>query len=96
MRKVYLVTYDIRDPKRLRAVFDTMRAWGDHLQLSVFRCSLVRRELIELRAALAEVIHHQQDQVLFVDAGPEKGRARRAFETIGQPYSHAECHAVVV
>jgi CRISPR-associated protein Cas2 len=96
MRNVYLVTYDIRDPKRLRTVFDTMRDWGDHLQLSVFRCILGKRELIELRAALAEIIHHQQDQVLIVNVGPEQGRSRRAFQTIGQPYTHPERHAVVV
>ena len=31
MRNTFLVTYDIRDDKRLRKVFRTMRDFGDHL-----------------------------------------------------------------
>ena len=44
-RQSYVVTYDICDPKRLRRVYETLRGHGDHLQLSVFRCDLTRREL---------------------------------------------------
>ncbi|MEK7751294.1 MAG: CRISPR-associated endonuclease Cas2, partial [Acidobacteriota bacterium] len=40
MRNSYLVSYDIADDKRLRQVFKTMRAYGDHLQFSVFECQL--------------------------------------------------------
>ncbi len=28
MRKTFLVTYDIRDDKRLRKIFRTLRDWG--------------------------------------------------------------------
>ena len=40
MRNVYLVTYDIRDDRRLRAVFKVMSGFGQHVQYSVFRCEL--------------------------------------------------------
>jgi len=30
MRNTFLVCYDIRDDKRLRKVFQTMRDYGDH------------------------------------------------------------------
>ncbi len=93
MRQSYIVTYDICDPKRLRRVFKTLRGYGDHLQLSVFRCELNRRELVELRTKLAEAIHHGADQVLFVDVGPPEGRAATCIKSLGRPYTHPEVHA---
>lgn len=96
MQKTYLVTYDISDPKRLRMVYTTMRGYGDHLQLSVFRCELCKRDLIELKSALADIIDHTRDQVLFVDVGPADGRARRAFAAMGRPYIDPERRAVIV
>ncbi|MCA9187921.1 MAG: CRISPR-associated endonuclease Cas2 [Pirellulaceae bacterium] len=86
MRKIYLVTYDIRDPKRLRYVFKTMRNWGDHLQYSVFECQLNSTDLLRLKAELKEIINAAHDQVLFVDLGPVAGRGERVIEAIGQPY----------
>lgn len=40
MRNTYIVSYDIADPKRLRQVFKTRKAWGDHLKFSVFECQV--------------------------------------------------------
>ena len=96
MRQTYIVSYDVSDPKRLRRVFKLLRGWGDHLQYSVFRCELNDRELVELRARLAVEIHHAEDQVLFVDVGPESGRAATAIESMGRSYMHPERHAFVV
>lgn len=95
-RQCYIVTYDICDPKRLRKVFETMRGWGDHVQLSVFRCSLNRMELVQAQTELREIIKHDEDQVLFVDVGPEDGRAREAMSSLGRPYTRAERHAIIV
>ncbi len=86
MRKIYLVTYDIRDAKRLRCVFKTMRNWGDHLQYSVFECQLHQVDLLKLKAQLKETINAAEDQVLFVDLGPAAGRGERVIEALGQPY----------
>lgn len=96
MRQTYLVTYDICDPKRLRRTFEIMRGYGDHLQLSVFRCDLSAQERVELRAQLAEVLHMDEDQVLFVDLGPAEGRGRTCIEAMGRAYTHPERVAVVV
>ena len=85
MRAVYIVAYDISDPKRLRKVYELMLGWGDRIQYSVFRCELDARELVELRAGLNEVIHDKADQVIFVDVGPADGRAATAFSAIGRP-----------
>lgn len=96
MRQTYLVAYDISDPKRLRKVFQTMRGWGDHLQLSVFRCDLSRTELVQLRSELGALINHEEDQVLFVDVGPADGRALTSFETLGRPAATILRIAIVV
>jgi CRISPR-associated protein Cas2 len=95
MRQAYVVSYDISNPKRLRKVFKIMRGYGDHLQLSVFRCEVNERELIDLRAKLAEAIHNGEDQVLFVDLGPADGRASTAIRSLGRRYTHPERHAIV-
>jgi len=96
MRQTYVVSYDISDPKRLRRVFRLMRGYGDHLQLSVFRCDLNDRELIELRARLAGLVNHDEDQVLFVDVGPADGRGATSFATLGRNFTHPERFVVVV
>lgn len=96
MRNSYIVSYDISDPKRLRQVFKTMRNWGDHLQFSVFECQLTRMDLVRLRAELAEIIHHTEDQVLFVDLGPAEGRGDRVITALGKPYTNVDAPLIVV
>ena len=96
MRNSYIVSYDISDPKRLRQVFKIMRAWGDHLQFSVFECQLSRMDLSELRTELAKTIHHDDDQVLFVDLGPSEGRGDRVITALGKPYLAVDAPCIVV
>ena len=96
MRRTFIVCYDIADPKRLRNVFKKMRAWGDHLQFSVFECQLRSVDLVRLRAELAEIIQHDADQVLFVDLGPTEGRGDRVITALGKPYVHIDAPLIVV
>jgi len=84
MRRLFIVTYDISDPKRLRRVFKAMKGFGQHLQLSVFRCDLTAMERFEMIAVLQGIIHHGEDQVLIVDLGESEGR-RVQVESIGRP-----------
>ena len=96
MRTSYLVCYDICDEKRLRKVFQVMRAYGDHLQYSVFECQLTAMDMVKCRAELAAIINHAEDQVLFVHVGPADGRASTAFSTLGRPHDRPERSAIVV
>ena len=96
MRNSYIVSYDIADPKRLRLVFKLMRAWGDHLQFSVFECQLTQMDLVRLRASLTEIIHNKEDQVLFVDLGPAEGRGDRVITALGKPYVNVDAPLIVV
>ena len=95
MRQVYLITYDISDDRRRDQVFKTLRGFGDHLQLSVFRCILAPVECVRLRARLTELLHHTEDQVLFADLGPEDGRGKTAVQALGVPYNQPQRRAIV-
>ena len=96
MRQTYIVTYDVCDPKRLRKVFKLMKGYGDHIQLSVFRCELDARMLIELRGRLGLAIDHLEDQVLFMDIGPSEGRAKLSVRALGKAYTPPADIALVV
>jgi len=96
MRISYLVCYDISDEKRLRRVFKIMRNYGDHLQYSVFECQLTPADLARCKADLSAVIHHTEDQVLFVNLGPAEGRGDRVITALGRPYSALDAPCIVV
>jgi CRISPR-associated protein Cas2 len=96
MRYSYLVCYDIADAKRLRRVFKAMRGWGDHLQLSVFECQLTAADLVRCRGELAEIIHHRDDQVLFVCLGPVAGRGEWVITAMGKPYTAVDAPCLIV
>ena len=96
MRTSYLICYDICDDKRLRKVFQTMRGFGDHLQFSVFECQLTALDLAKCRALLAAIIHHDEDQVLFVNLGPAVGRGARVISDLGKPYTAVDAPCIIV
>ena len=96
MRNAYLVCYDVCDDKRLRKIYRTMRGWGDHLQLSVFRCELSKKERAEMVESVMPIINQNEDQVLIVDLGPADGRGGLAFESIGRPYTAPERVATII
>jgi CRISPR-associated protein Cas2 len=96
MRQAYIVSYDISNPKRLKKVFKIMMGYGEHLQLSVFRCELNQREHVELRSKLSRTIHHDEDQVLFIDIGPVDGRAACCIAALGRPYLPPERRVVIL
>lgn len=67
--RMYIVVYDIRQPKRWRRVFKVMKGYGEWLQLSVFQCRLTRSRHAELVALLDGIIHHNDDHVVVLDIG---------------------------
>ena len=62
-RRRYVVAYDIREPRRLRKVHSTMKAFGYALQYSVFVCDLDDMEKIRMREAVERVMHLREEQV---------------------------------
>jgi len=67
-------------------VFKIMKGFGQHIQLSVFRCDLTEADRLQMEAALAEEIDAAEDQILVVDLGPSDGR-RHHVRAIGRPTS---------
>lgn len=89
MRRDLVVTYDISDPKRLRQVFQTMKGYGEHVQYSVFRCTLTAMLKTRMMRDLLKIIHQIDDQVLIFDLGPADSDKRRV-EWVGRPYTRGE------
>ena len=83
----YIVSYDIADPKRLRSVARVAEGYGYRLQFSVFECLLDALRLAEMKAALNDKIHHNEDQVLFISLGTQDAGGSLCIESIGIPYA---------
>jgi CRISPR-associated protein Cas2 len=92
---LYIVAYDIGDPRRWRRVFRLMNGYGEWVQLSVFQCRLSRRRRIELKLALGEIIDHAQDHVVILDLGPAAG-IRPRVDSLGKPFTVVERGPVIV
>lgn len=58
------IAYDIRDPKRWRLVYKTIRGYGGRLQFSVFECMLSETQLAELREKLDPLLDHKKDRLM--------------------------------
>ena len=86
-RTRFLVSYDIREPKRLRRVARALEGFGIRLQYSVFECPLDPMRLAKLKAELHPLINHDEDQVLFVSLGPSATDASLCIEAMGQAYT---------
>jgi len=97
MRHVYLVSYDVSEPRRLRVTHKVLRGFGDPLQYSVFRCTLSEREKAVLILRLEEVIRLDQDRVMIVNLGPPGGEIDSQIQFLGQPLTlPEEAGAVIV
>lgn len=57
----HLITYDVRDSKRLRKVAKKLEGYGERMQYSVFRCRLDRLSLEKLCWELAEMMKEEDD-----------------------------------
>jgi len=96
MRRNYIVTYDIRDPKRLRKVFKICQGYGQHLQYSVFECDLTDAEKADMEQRLGQVMNLHDDQTLFIDLGPAALRGERTISALGQSYIKVDQPCFVV
>ena len=95
-RTVYLVAYDVSDPRRLNRCRQVLLGFGDRVQLSVFRCELTARQMVDLRRKLVDAINALEDQVLVADLGPAEGRGAEALSTMGRACAPPSRGATVV
>ena len=93
--RLYVVTYDIADPKRWRRVFKAMKGYGRWLQLSVFQCRLTARRRAEMTARIDRLIRPTEDHVLVLDLGPAEQVDLRV-ESLGKSYEKPGRAATIV
>lgn len=82
-RSLFLVAYDVRDPRRLRRIHKKLSGFGETLQFSIFQCELTYAEKLLMVGEVSEIIHHMEDRVLIVNMGRRRGRAGRVMEVLG-------------
>jgi CRISPR-associated protein Cas2 len=78
-----VVSYDIREQKRLYRVHRAMLGFGEPVHYSVFRCDLTPRGRIEMAAALTDLIAADCDRVMIIDMVPVDGRVEERIEFMG-------------
>ena len=66
---LFIVTYDIADDRRWRAVFKLMHGYGEWLQLSVFQCRLTVQRHAEFVARLTALLNNAEDHAMIIDVG---------------------------
>jgi CRISPR-associated protein Cas2 len=76
-RTVYLIAYDISDPKRLARVHRLLMGYKIGGQKSVYECWLTPGELAEVRLRLEGLIVPDADRVHFLQLDPRM--AMRGF-----------------
>jgi len=92
---LYVVVYDISDPKRWRRVFRLMNGYGEWLQLSVFQCRLTAQRHAELIALLDGIIHNAKDHVALLDLGPAEHVVPRVV-SLGKTFAPVVREPVIV
>lgn len=92
---LYIVAYDISDPKRWRRVFKLMNGYGEWLQFSIFQCRLSRQRHAEFVALLDGMINYQFDHVIFLDLGLADSVKPRVI-SLGKEFSPVEREPTIV
>ena len=92
---LYVVAYDISDPKRWRRVFKLMQGYGEWLQLSLFQCRLSAKRHAELIHLLDSLIKNSEDHVITLDLGPASSVDQRVT-SLGKTFQAVSREPVIV
>lgn len=95
MEHLYVVSYDIREPRRWRKVFQAMHAFGERLQLSVFQCRLGKERVMKMEEILRRLVDQKVDHVLILDLGLAEHVELRV-SSIGKAFEPVEPGPVIV
>lgn len=82
MRRLYLIAYDVCDPRRLNKVRELLKAYSTGGQRSVYECWLSPAELVDVTETLRGLIETKEDRVHIVTLD---GRSRPATLGIAVP-----------
>jgi len=98
MTRAYMLTYDIADAKRLRAMHKLAKAFGRPLQYSVFYCLLRREDRVKLAGRVEALIDPKHDRVVILDIGavPDRESWIPPMEVFGRQDPAATPGAIIV
>ena len=74
---MFLIAYDITDPKRLRKTAKLLESHGLRAQYSAFELSLDRKEITPLIEELREIIDETEDRLYIYAISDKPKRSRR-------------------
>lgn len=60
---LWLITYDIADPKRWRKVFRLLKSYGSPVQLSVFECRITSSQQRKMWDTMQNIVDIEEDRV---------------------------------
>ncbi|WP_411845721.1 CRISPR-associated endonuclease Cas2 [Roseibacillus persicicus] len=90
-RHVYLCTYDVAGDKagdkRRNRIFELLRDHGEHVQYSVFLCTLTRTEVANLGHQARDILNEKEDQLLVINVGPEVADWQNSLTCHGKTWS---------
>lgn len=86
-RRQLLVAYDIADDKRRTRIYKRLLDEGERIQYSVFLCECSRTERLTLVSEIETIIHHTEDQVIFLDLGPSRTNLERSLHCVGKQWT---------
>ena len=96
MRRKYVVSYDISDPKRLNRVYRKMRGYGDPIQYSVFFCELSDKEKIILISELNSIINNSTDNVYIFDLASIDSNIEKKITMLGSSLKIESRGAIII
>lgn len=92
---LYIISYDIRDQKRWKKIYKTLKGFGEWLQLSVFQCRLGKMSALRLEAALCEIMNQNEDHLLIMDLGPAEN-VKPKVHSIGKLFEPIERRSIII
>ena len=91
----YVVSYDIREPKRLCKIHRAMKGFGEPVHYSVFRCDLTERGRVDMISVLTDLIAPDEDRIMIIDLGPVEGRIEERIVFLGVHDEHKERKIII-
>ncbi|MCR9294408.1 MAG: CRISPR-associated endonuclease Cas2 [bacterium] len=70
----HLISYDVRDPARLRRTAKLLESYGNRIQYSVFRCRLDKTMLEKLHWELSRILDEEDDLLVIPLCGSCAGK----------------------
>lgn len=85
VRNVWLVSYDISEPSRQRAVRKLLLGYGDPLHYSVFLVTANKTEFKKLTDEINAAIEESEDRILFFNCGKNHDTVLSKLTHLGRP-----------